>query len=226
MDTIKHYQNFPCMKPWIGKNYSTAEHKKLLIIGESHYLPKDSNIHLDAEAWYKKQQSELTSQEVRWISTSGIIKNNKDSNFKKKAHSIYRNTCSVINTNFFNYTPSSKAIEHYAFYNFFQRPADVTGDSICLGKIDKEVAISVFKSVYETLEPELIIFTSSLAGKIAKQTISSISTPFIITPHPSCAWWNRVSKKYNGGTGKELIPSFLKEHEWLLKMKEFKETEK
>ena len=215
MNSIKHYQNFPCMKPWVGNKYESSLNKRLLVIGESHYLPKESKIHLDADSWYARQQSELNEEEVKWLSTSGIIKNNKDRNFPTKAHGIYRNACSVINECSFNYELSSKVIEHYAYYNFFQRPAEVTGDSIKVKNIDKEESNIVFQSIIGKLNPELIIFTSSLAGKNGRGVAETNGIPFVITPHPICAWWNRTAKKYKG-KGKDLIPAFLAKHEWMV----------
>jgi len=214
MDTIKQYQRYPCMKPWIGNKYHSPMHKRLLVLGESHYLPKGSTVHLIAEDWYEKQQKDLSKEEVKWLSTSGIIENNKDKNFPKKAHGIYKNACIEINSCSFNYKLSSQAIEHFAYYNFFQRPAEVTGDSIKVKGIDKEVSILVLESVIKKLEPELIIFTSSLAGKFGKEVASKKGIPFVITPHPTCAWWNRTAKKYNG-RGRDLISTFLEQYKWM-----------
>lgn len=214
MNSIKHYKHFPCMKPWIGDKYLSPLHKRLLLVGESHYFPKASTIHLDADSWYQREQSELSEKERKWLSTSGIIKNNKEHNFPKKAHGIYKNTCSVINSCSFKYAQPSKVIEHYAYYNFFQRPAEVTGESINVKEIDKEVASAVFQSIIEKLNPELIIFTSALAGKIGGRLAQAEGIAFVVTPHPTCAWWNRTAKKYNG-KGRELIPSFLNKYKWM-----------
>ena len=213
MDTIKHYQNFPCMKPWVGNEYNADTHKRLLVIGESHYLPPNSTVHLNAEKWYGKQQSDLGEEEIKWLSTSGIIRSNKDNNFPKKAHGIYRNACAAINSCSFNYNPPSKVIDHFAYYNFFQRPAEISGDSIKVKPVDKDVSLSVLKAVLDVLEPELVIFTSSLAGKVGRGLVSDNNFPFVVTPHPTCAWWNRRAKKYNG-KGKELVPAFLVQHQW------------
>jgi len=214
MDTITQYQKYPCMKPWVGSSYSSPMHKRLLVLGESHYLPKGSTVHLNAEDWYENHQEALSKEEVKWLSTSGIILSNKDGNFPKKAHGIYKNTCFEINSCSFNYTLSSQAIEHFSYYNFFQRPAEVAGNSIKVKGIDKEVAISVLESVIKKLEPELIIFASSLAGRFGKDVASRRGIPFVVTPHPTCAWWNRTAKKYNG-RGRDLIPAFLKKYKWI-----------
>ena len=50
-----HLRRFPCMHPWIGSRYQDKRHKRLLVIGESHYLPPDSTIHHDPDRWYPQQ---------------------------------------------------------------------------------------------------------------------------------------------------------------------------
>ena len=55
---------------WIGSRYRDARHKRLLVIGESHYLPPDSTIHRDPGRWYRSRQEELSGEEVRWASTA------------------------------------------------------------------------------------------------------------------------------------------------------------
>lgn len=214
MDTIEHYQKFPCMKPWIGVNYQSLTHKRLLVIGESHYLPKNSTVHLRADRWYEKQQQNLSEEEVKWLSTSEIIRNNKKNNFPKKSHGIYRNACAAINSCSFNYKLSSQVIDNFAYYNFFQRPAEVTGDSIKVKDIDREISISVLESIISKLDPQLVIFVSSLAGKFGKKVVFCKGIPFVVTPHPTCPWWNRSAKKYSG-RGRDLVSTFLKQHEWL-----------
>ena len=65
-----HLQRFPCMRPWIGSRYRDERHKRLLVIGESHYLPSDSTIHRDPGRWYRSRQEDLSGEEVRWASTA------------------------------------------------------------------------------------------------------------------------------------------------------------
>lgn len=50
----EHFKRFPCLTPWVGSSYQSPNHKKLLIIAESHYLPKGSTIHHDAARWYNE----------------------------------------------------------------------------------------------------------------------------------------------------------------------------
>lgn len=214
MPSNTHYERFQCMEPWVGKNFEHPKQKRLLIIGESHYLPTNSSLHLDANLWYQKTQKELNEEELRWIFTKGIIEKNKDKNFPNKAHGIYRNICKEINSEFYNYDSLSQIMDHIAFYNYFQRPADKSGDSIKVKAIDKEVASLVLDSNIAQYKPELIIFTSALSGRFGKDVANKNNIPYAITPHPTCAWWNRGSEKYNG-KGRDVIIPFLKKNEWL-----------
>ena len=81
----EHLRRYPCMQPWIGSRYRDERHKRLLVIGESHYLPPESTIHHDPERWYCSSQADLSDEEVRWASTIGNITGRWT-----KAHRIYR----------------------------------------------------------------------------------------------------------------------------------------
>ena len=70
---IPHYQAYPAMLPFVGEEYISEQHKKVLVIGESHYLPKESTVHHDAEAWYAGSQESLNDKEVAWINTCELI---------------------------------------------------------------------------------------------------------------------------------------------------------
>ena len=61
----EHLRRYPCMQPWIGNRYRDKRHKRLLVVGESHYLPPDSTIHHDPARWYRSSQSDLNPEEVR-----------------------------------------------------------------------------------------------------------------------------------------------------------------
>ena len=45
------YNRYPQLLPLIGEQF-TAFHKRVLFVGESHYLPNTSSIHNDAASWY------------------------------------------------------------------------------------------------------------------------------------------------------------------------------
>ena len=92
-----HYEKYPMMKPWVGSNYLSDKHKKLLVLGESHYLPKESIKSHDVDAWYSGSEDSLDAEEKRWIRTRQIIKKIVDNNYCNSAHGIFRNTAKAVN---------------------------------------------------------------------------------------------------------------------------------
>jgi len=208
-----HYRRYPKMKPWVGAGFESPKHKKLLVIGESHYLPKESDKSRDIDTWYAGSEKDLNEEELKYISTSGIIKNNYKSNFKNKAHGIYRNLSKVINDMSYGFDNPSEIMDNLAFMNFFQRPAEVKGESLEVDSRDVEESKQILRDVINVLEPELVVFTSSLAGRYGKKVIKDLKLPFVVSPHPTSQWWNREAKKY-GGYGRDLIPQFLTRFEW------------
>ena len=67
------YRQYPMMRPYVGNNFHGANTPSLLLIGESHYLPKNSSQHLSAETWYASSSGTLSPDEVEWISTAAIL---------------------------------------------------------------------------------------------------------------------------------------------------------
>ena len=208
-----HYKKYPVMKPWVGTNYVSDKHKKLLVLGESHYLPKGSIKSCDVDAWYSGSVDSLEAEEKGWIFTAEIIGKHMQENFPNSAHGIFRNTAKAVNTVGYQYANPSEAMNDIAFMNFFQRPAEKTGDSINVGKKDVEVAICVLKDVIEILAPDIIVFVSCKAAWYGKSIVESLNIPVAVTPHPTCRWWNKQTKKY-GGYGRDVIPKFLTMNEW------------
>ena len=72
---LPHYTRFPSMLPHVGSGYART---RTLIIGESHYLPKGSDIHHDEGRWYGGADAVgpvpiLADVERRYIDTRGVL---------------------------------------------------------------------------------------------------------------------------------------------------------
>lgn len=94
-----------------------------------------------------------------------------------------------------------------AFMNYFQRPAEQTGDSISVSPLDIEHSAATVGEVVRIVRPDLVVFCSSLAWKAAKRTtlLDDMRGQGLLvkaSSHPSCAWWNRPSKRLKGRSGK------------------------
>ena len=138
LDQVPIYNQFPSLKPSVGVNYGTRG-PKILIVAESHYLPKESKVHLDASAWYNLDRSALSvvgkKQEVEehWMNTRGILK--KKLKKWKQGHAIYRNLENALHDA--GLPRSANAFQYVAFMNAFQRPAatgltiETTGLGVC-----------------------------------------------------------------------------------------------
>lgn len=222
----EHFQKYPRLTPWVGSRYSE---NKILIISESHYLPKGATYHHDVEKWYAGNEWELKEHikencfdeadrlhGISYISTSGILKARSTDispeerkSFKDKGHTIYRNLFTTINSSpKFKHQNYLDVIDQVAYYNCFQRPAEKTGGSIDVKPRDIPMAESTLKLVLNTLQPELIIVASRKAGKLIKPLIPNYE--FVITAHPSSVWWNRQTKK--GNCGRSDLTQFLAKH--------------
>ena len=210
----EHLRRFPCMQPWIGSRYRDQRHKRLLVIGESHYLPPESTIHHDPARWYRSSQDDLSPEEVRWTSTTGNITGRW-----YRGHRIYREiqTEIVRALKERGVTPDPFPLNHIAYCNYFLRPAPVSGGSMAgnARKQDLEVAEEVLKCFILRHRPELVIVTSRFAGRHAERVAREHGIPAIITPHPGSRWWNTITRSYGNVTGRDLFSTFLRAHPWL-----------
>jgi hypothetical protein len=203
------YERYPMMRPYVGASYVRSGTQTLLLVGESHYLPKDSTQHQSVESWYSSDASTLSEEERGWINTAEIIKGASAEGFRNKAHSIYRKSFQEINRSG-PYYPDYRCVgDIVVFYNYYLRPARY-GSSLQVGERDKQVASEVFKAVFEEYRPSAVVFLSKLAYRSWQTcTARSISVPVVATPHPGCAHWNRAIKSSGGKRGREVLGVFI-----------------
>lgn len=198
------------MTPFVGQKFTQAGNPSILLVGESHYLPKDSTQHLNLESWYKGDYLTLSDKEKGWISSSTIVTEATAERFRNKAHSIWRNSIWEINNYGPKYSDYVDATQHIGACNFFQRPA-LEGASLQVTKLDVDHANDALSRTVERLRPSAIIFVSRLAYK---HLSCSFSVPLIVTPHPGSAWWNKKSPKYGGRRGRDLLGDYIQGTTW------------
>jgi hypothetical protein len=200
--------NYPTMVPHEGCDYLVGGKKSLLLIGESHYLPKDST-HLKAEEWYSADHSTLTPKEIDYISTAEIIRDARATGFKNKAYSIYRNAFKVINQNGPKHADFGAVADDVVFYNYFQRPAK-HGKSLDVCEQDIEIADERFHQIYAEYRPALVVFLSMLARRYCASCRSIDPDKVVATPHPGSRYWNQPAKKYGNKSGREILANAVK----------------
>ena len=204
------------MKPFVGDRYDNTGQNGLMLVGESHYLPKDTKCDRTPQAWYQGD-SILDYEDRAWISTADIIKEESIGGFPNRTHSIWRlSAVEIIHALTRSDNLSCDSIKemygHVAVFNFFVRPSK-KGESIGpeLEAIDIDVAKLRFANLIEELKPRAVIVLSALAGRyVDVESLRKKGIDCLITPHPGCSWWNRPSRKYGGKSGRELVAAFMK----------------
>ena len=213
LSKLEHLKNHNCYLPHIGENFHTAE-TKIFVIAESHYLPKIYDNKISVDDWYNKTENfennfKINKYEgIGWINTRNVVKEYLKSNDSKGGLSLFYNLEKAYSTVF----ASSRLFNDCIFFNYFQRPSEISGDSIKISKIDSKIALENLLVQIEVFKPNKIIFVSSKSyndflKNCSRQLLESL--PFITSvPHASASsWWNRKSAKFGLNnalaTGKE-----------------------
>ncbi len=198
------------MRPHVGERWTLRTGPSLLLVGESHYLPEGSTQQLKPVTWYGGDSTTLSPEARRWIDTPQILENACAKHFAVKAHWIWKNAFEVINAAGPRYSDFREVAKDVAFLNFFLRPAPVKGGSLggFLKPEDIERANAAFAMHLERLAPTAIVFMSRLARR-RFQPAASFDIPIASTPHPTCHWWNRASKRYGGKRGRDVLTEFV-----------------
>jgi hypothetical protein len=203
----QHYERYPMMWPYKGKDFGKSGRPSLLLVGESHYLPDYSTQHLEPEKWYKSDCSTLNDEERGWIATAPIMEWARSVDFSNKAHSIWSNSFWEINHYGPRYKDYKCVADDVAAYNFFLRPG-IEGDSLHVSQEDAEIANAAFELHFKSLKPTAVIFLSQLARWHFRKSIIG-DVPLIVTPHPGCAWWNKKAKRYGNKRGRDILGDFI-----------------
>ncbi|NWN89936.1 hypothetical protein HLV39_00305 [Marinobacter adhaerens] len=201
LDKIEIYQRYPLLKPFIGSDYG-INGPKILLIGESHYLPAESTVHKEPESWYSGQEGNLTLKEQKWMRTRRIL-NKPLKGWKAQGHTIYRNIESALLKA--GLPANDSVFRQVAFMNAFQRPAK-TGDSIKQKHQDVEVAVETINQVIDAIKPDHIVFVSTKAKRTVGKRLKQKS---VGVHHPACAWWNR---KQDGQSSKQRFIGLISEY--------------
>jgi len=220
-------EQYPEMKSFVGRNYVSNGHKKLLIVGESHYLPDYSTVHLDASKWYCGDSSLLDSDEKYWINTARLIEWSTHEFFIKDGWAMFHQIHNVLKESGLKSKSLSGhnefIFDEVAYMNYFKRPAN-KGNSLkeIFNPVDQEIAYQVFCDTVIKLKPDLLIIASRFVNEKVEEEkvwkfLEKMDCPYCHTPHPTSAWWNRHLnwKSFEGRTGKEQFIHFLVTHNFL-----------
>jgi len=207
-----HLALYPNLLPWVGMGYRKAE-LKILLLGESHYLPKGVSYHHNVDAWYSGIQI-ASAEDLKWMTTRSIIRNGLNTDWKGPSKTIYRNLSAALKKA--GFSQEEAPFVSLAYMNFFQRPAEKTGDSIKVKEIDRKVSAATVAHVASCLQPDLVVFCSSLAWRASNEerllhALKSQGCEVGTTPHPASAWWNRESLARGGRSGRQVFCDLVKQ---------------
>lgn len=209
---LKHLVNYPQLLPFICKNWNT-QFEKILFLGESHYLPGNSIAINDSTNWYTNTDANLSEKDKNNINTRIVINSADyyclDKTQYCKAHLIFYNLKSAIFESQRISNTHQAIFDRFAFYNYFQRPAEVTGNSIKNLLADDQLAYQTIREITYATKPTVILFVSKKAynsfiriNNIEKDSIFEKANIQSV-PHPSSPWWNRSIKNNNNLTGRQ-----------------------
>lgn len=195
---LNHLKLHPAYLPHIGLKFNEAR-TKVLIIAESHYLPKKHNNKFSVADWYNNPRSiyDEIGDDKGWFKTRGVINHYKTVRPLPKGHGIFKN----LETAYQTINNDVKLFDECVYFNYFQRPSGEEGETIKVHKIDSEIALENLMVISEVLKPNKIIFVSSAAYKDYEDHATKEQKdqlPYVgSVPHPSASsWWNRQSKRY------------------------------
>ena len=212
LKVIDIYKKYELLMPFVGSRYHIAD-KKVLFIGESHYLPEKYN-NVSDTSWYEKnlEDYQIDDKAKIWLSTRYIINNHViNREVTAKSHDIYRNIGNVFGE-VFEMGDYTKSLPYVSFYNYFLRPAEVKGKSINNEDTDNKVSFKVLLRLTEILSPNKIIFVSRKAKKVFDSIYNKEIDLGLIDSiqHPGSIHWNKPAKVNNGLTGKEKLMEILR----------------
>jgi hypothetical protein len=149
----------------------------------------------------------LSEDDVCYIDTRNVLLahiDNQQLPFKPIADAILASG--------FNPEDKKNMFRYAAWCNFFQRPAEKTGNSINTDTSDIDKANEVFEHLFETIKPTYVIFVSKKAWDCSgalRHKCKDKAIVFDYAPHPNTSWWNRKAKPYGDMTGREKFEDFL-----------------
>lgn len=152
---IPFYKKRPYMKPWVGKNYDSPKHHRLLLVGESFYLPDSFDTRANINAWYDGTFAIDGCED--WCTTGLTITNDV------RANTEWRK---AVQEALGDGTFDKDVVEEFAFYNYWLRPAQYdtkkeSPQTFEPQEKDRGIAIATFLDVVCALRPEYIAFCSA-----------------------------------------------------------------
>lgn len=185
-DIVKEgiFERFPELIPYVGENYYSSYHKKLIFIGESNYFPAEFELLVEKIERYGNSTL-LTSDEIQFLHDFVEVFPNEYKWYKEYTGKPIPQSIKSFVGNAIDYKPFNDnvfgliksilkdknietegcGLDQVAFYNYFLRPAVAKGTKKGFKPqaLDREVAGAALCDIIKRLEPQIIVFLSKKA---------------------------------------------------------------
>lgn len=192
------------------KNISHLCTKKVFQVKKEYWLKKNWYENVDFSWDNLIKQKNLKQEDINYIWTEQVVKENLVTNknfqklFNKFLTPIYKTIINPKET-LINDISILETINYIAFMNYYLRPSETTGGTICVERIDEEESYKNIKKVYKALKNPLIVICSSKAGysfrkwntnhNNSDKIIFKENTEYLWLNHPSDRSW--ITKNFN-----------------------------
>lgn len=195
----------PESAPFVGKLFDTKL-PRIGIFGESPYLPENKGSSFTREDYYSKSSDELgfSSTDKAYLNTSQIVQNDIiEGVIANKSHSIYKNLGNDIGKALGS-GDYRATLSHTIVTNGYDRPAEITGESINNNEMDDDYAYDKYIETCEKYRLQIPIISSSKLGKTIervakkrgdKRGLKWLKKSFIL-PHASTAHYARIRNSF------------------------------
>ena len=170
-----HLNRFPCMEPWVGENY---RHHRIMVLAESHYMPPDATINLDADTWYSATQADLSDCELSFIYTKGCVEYRLSEEGLRKIlphYNVYWQINEVI------------PFDRIVFANYFYRPAVYKRGIKSVGITSRDISVAdqILLWIVRVYAPQFVIVASGAwAGPPASKLLGELDVQHCCAHHP------------------------------------------
>lgn len=224
------FERFPELIPYVGENYYSDNHKRLIFIGESNYFPASFDpllekikrygdktllplspqelqslrdfieVFPDEQKWYKEYTGKPIPESIKSFVGNAID--------YKTFNNVFRLIKGILKDE-----TEKSGLEQVAFYNYFLRPAVDNGKTKGFKPqaLDREVAGAALCGIIECLQPQVIVFLSKKAFEafdkyLRDKNLNYDDIKILWAYHPASRrhWWR-------GLYGKTYLENILKE---------------
>ena len=173
----------PSTEPYVGREYVSEGHNKLMILTECAYLPKGEGI--DSDDWYTKtdehlyKSGKLSEEGKRWSDfRNNVAKGQETGSWPQKTYGRLNDLMNAV------LRQDGANLDHVVYCNFYDRPAE-HGVPLKPGSVDIKTAPESFLWKTDYYEPDVVVvFTSKPGQQIPVDELVERGIKVFVTEHP------------------------------------------